>query len=420
LVRPLRPTSGPWLYSTTARADDPTQGWKLHVSATVLSAAEILRCAEPILRKHRALFKVPRRLELLISLNAGLTDFSQIGKFLTAYPRSTEEALVLARELHSATRGMAGPRIPFDEPYRANTLVYYRYGAFRPSARKARGLIRGPDGRLQEDKRGPGQAVPAWLEDPFNPARRKPRKTMGAIGVDYLASKAHLQRGKGGVYEALDISVSPPRVVIIKEGRRHGETDLEGKDGYQRLRHEAKILRKFAAIGIPVPKIFREFFHNGNRYLVLEKLPGRPLIPADRLQPAKASWRRAARILQQLKPILARIHAAGWVWRDCKPCHLLVHRGELGLIDFENACRVGERKAAPWRSRDYFPKPVRGMDRRQPGTNEDNYALGVISFQFGTGRFPPSETTARATLYRRTKCPESLRARIERLLDSTI
>ncbi|HTG44320.1 MAG TPA: hypothetical protein VK633_07290, partial [Verrucomicrobiae bacterium] len=176
-------TDGQWLFSRRPAKDDPAQGWKLHVSATVLSAAEVFDRAGPILRKRRALFKVPRRLEFLIALNAGLTEFSQVGKFLTIYPRSTDEALTLARELHRATRGLSGPRVPFDVPYRATSLVSYRYGPFRPTTRKPAGFIRDPAGRLQRDKRGPGQAVPTWLNDPFNRRHQQFRKATGPIGL---------------------------------------------------------------------------------------------------------------------------------------------------------------------------------------------------------------------------------------------
>ena len=416
MVRSLRLTHGRWLFSRRPRADDPTQGWKIHLSATILSAADVFGRVEPILRKHEALFKVPRRLELLISLNSGLSEFSQVGKFLTVYPRSTSEALTLARELHRATRGLAGPRIPFDASYRAKSLVHYRYGAFRRSAQKPYGLIRSPNGRLHRDRRSPGAAVPGWLDDPFNPTRPKVRKATGPIGLDYIAYKAKMQRGKGGVYEAVDLSVSPVRVVIIKEGRRHGETDMEGCDGYDRVRHEANVLRKLRTAGIPVPKVFREFSQNGNRYVVLEQLPGRPLIPATRMQPCQISWRRAARLLEQLESILSRIHAAGWVWRDCKPSHILVHRGQFRLIDFENACRRDGKKIALWVSRDYSRRTSSKATRRQAGSSEDDHALGVIAFQFGTGKFPPAAKRSRAAVYKRTRCPDVLRMHLEQLL----
>lgn len=419
-IRHLPFSGGDWAFSRTVRSDDPAQGWKLHVSATILSAAEVFARAEPILRENDALFKVPCRLELLKALNSGLADFSQVGKFLTIYPRSTEEALRLARELHRATRGLPGPLIPFDARYRKESLVYYRYGAFHRSADGTPGFIQSPGGRRYRDKRAPGRAVPPWLEDPFRKSHGKNSKKRGLLLGDLLVFKAKAQRGKGGVYEAVDLSLLPVRRVIIKEGRRHGETNWDGRDGYALIRHEARVLRKLRAAGLPVPEIFREFTKNGNRYLVLEKISGRSLLAAKQTQPSRPSWRRAARILEQLEPLLSRMQAAGWTWRDCKPSHIFVHRGTVRFIDFEGACPVDQTRSLPWGSPDYIPPSSGAKFSRRAGTFEDDYALGVIAFQFGAGKFPPAATDRRALIYRRTGCPASLRKKIDRLLGSKI
>jgi hypothetical protein len=417
LIRNLPLSDGNWAYSRLEREDDPAQGWKLHVSATILSAAEVFARVEPILRRSGAFFKVPCRLELLRSLNSGLGDFSQIGKFLTVYPRSHDEALKLARELHGATRGLPGPRIPFDARYRRGSLVYYRYGAFRSPPGGRPGFIRAPGGKRYRDKRAPGRAVPHWMKDPFQKSPANNSKWRGLISSELLVFKAKAQRGKGGVYEAVDLSVLPVRSVIIKEGRRHGETNWDGKDGYALIQHEAQVLRKLRKAGLPVPEILLEFTKNGNRYLVLERITGRSLLAAKRVQPPRTSCVRAAGILEQLGPMLSRIHAAGWAWRDCKPSHIFVHRGKLRLIDFEGACRVDQTESLPWGSPDYVPPRSHGKFSRRAGTLEDDYALGVIAFQFLSGEFPPVERHRRATVYRRTKCPEALRVKIERLLE---
>ena len=413
-------SDGDWAYSRSGRRDDPAQGWKLHVSATIRSAAEVFARTEPILRGNDAFFKVPCRLELLRSLNSGLGDFSQIGKFLTVYPRSIDEALRLARELHRTTRGLPGPRIPFDAQYRKGSLVYYRYGAFRRPVGARAGFILDPKGKHYRDKRAPGRAVPRWIQDPFQKTPPKSSNWRGLISRQLLVFRAKAQRGKGGVYEALDLSVWPVREVIVKEGRRHGETNWDGRDGYALVEHEARVLRKLRKTGIPVPGILREFTHNGNRYLVLEKIIGRALVATRRLHPARTSSRRAKRVLELLEPILSRIHATGWTWRDCKPSHILVHSGSVRLIDFEGACRIDQTESLPWGSPDYVPPRCRGKFSRPAGTFEDNYALGVIAFQFLSGEFPPSGARARAAIFRRTNCPKPLRERIERLLNSTI
>lgn len=412
-ARQLPLADGDWAYSRAPRAGDPAQGWKLHLSATIFSASDVLKRARPVLVRHEALFKIPARWDALVSLNTGLVDYSQIGKFLTVYPRSPDEARVLADELHRVTRGLPGPRVPFDLPYRPRSVVHYRYGSFRNAER----VIYDAQARPHPDVRAPGNAVPAWLKDPFQRnGYRKPR-TRGPLGVEYLPFAAVMQRGKGGVYEALDLTVSPARYVMIKEGRRHGEVSLDGSDGFSRSKHEARVLHALQKAGAAVPELFGQFAQDGNHYLVLEKIPSRPLLPSSQVQPATPSWRRAKKILDLLEPELARIHAAGWVWRDCKPSHIFVHRGRVWLIDFEGACRVNDTNVLPWGSANYVSGQLCRRPRaRLAGTGEDTYALGVIAFQVVTSSFPPADSSRRAELYAHAKCPRPLSDRIERRL----
>jgi len=403
-----------WCYSRRLRVDDPFEGWKLHVSATPLTANRIYSLVRPHLAARKVLFKVPRRLEFLAQLNTGLRGFPQIGKFLTVYPKSAEEATELAHLLHEATRGLNAPAVPFDAPYRKRSIVYYRYGSFRVPPKES-GMITDARGRKRLDRRAPNSAVPYWLADPFHQNAVRPVGIrLGPLAPDYLVYKIISQRGKGGVYEALDLSAATPRAVIIKEGRAHGETDWQGADGRAFVKHEGHVLRCLRAAGLPVPKIFRQFDRGGHHYLVLQKLDGPPLQLPTRKTRQGGSWRDATKILRQLEPLLEKIHAAGWVWRDCKPSHVFRRQGRgLGLLDFEGACRVDEEDVLPWGSENYSPGPSRNRFRRRSGFAEDDYALGVIAFQFGTGRFPQRTRSGRLALYQQTKCPPALQAKLE-------
>ena len=414
-------TDGKWCYSRASQWDDPRQGWKIHVAATPLSANEVLSRLGPILRARNLLFKVPATLGFLAQLNSGLRAFSQIGKFLTIYPRSPQEAVELAGDLHAATRDLRGPQIPFDASYRKNSVIYYRYGSFRGSG-KGPGTIKDSRGRWRLDKRARNCAVPPWLIDPFRKSPTQVNKVdpgIGPLAPDFLPYKVLSQRGKGGVYEAVDLSVSPARVVIIKEGRPYGETAWDELDGFARVKQEGAVLRELRAAGIPVPRVFREFNRAGNHYLVMEKIEGRPLLPRSRAQPRRASWTRAAQFLQQLTPILAQIHRAGWVWRDCKPSHLLRAADGIRLIDFEGAVRVDQTDVLPWGSGKYFPPRYRKKFHRCPGVLEDDYALGVIAFQFGAAKFPPETKRGRQLLYQKTRCPRVIQTTLEKLLSSS-
>jgi hypothetical protein len=417
-IKSLPILNGLWRYARRFRSSDPAQGWKIHISATPVSAAAVFSRVQPLLARRDVLFKVPASLDLLVQLNAGIGAFSQIGKFLSIYPRSTVEAVDLAQQLHAATRGLCGPKIPFDARYRKNSLVYYRYGSF---GRSENGTIFDHSRRPRKDRRKPGCAIPRWLDDPFKPSNNgqaKPNwlKSRGPIGYDYIAFRAISQRGKGGVYEAVDLTASPAGAVILKEGRRHGETAWDGQDGYDQVKHEGKVLRALQAAGLPVPRVLREFTQNGNRYLVLEKIAGRRLLARHRTQPSRTSWRRAEMILDRLGGLLSRLHATGWVWRDCKPWHIFLHGGEMRLIDFEGACRIAETEVLPWSSLNYTPPPCQKTFSRRPGVLEDDYALGVIAFQFLSGQLPGENAELRTAVYRRTQCPPKLRNQIENLL----
>src|ERR1051325_198506 len=115
---PVRPPDTAWRFSRPMSKTDPEQGWKLHVSATVLTAGRIFRNVAPLLRRAGVLFKAPGSLEELQKLNCGLFyGFSQVGKFVTVYPRDAAEAVALARTLHGLVRNHVAPAVPYGLPY---------------------------------------------------------------------------------------------------------------------------------------------------------------------------------------------------------------------------------------------------------------------------------------------------------------
>jgi serine/threonine protein kinase len=163
--------------------------------------------------------------------------------------------------------------------------------------------------------------------------------------------------------------------------------------------------------------VLREFNHGGNRYLVLETAPGRPLLAGHRKKSDPFSWQRAMKVLNRLEPVLSAIHSAGYVWRDCKPEHIFVFRDKICLIDFEGTCRISEAGALPWGSLPYLPPIYRKeFAERHAATLEDDYALGVIGFRFLSGKFPSNNAGLRSRVYKQSNCPGHLRLRIEHLL----
>jgi hypothetical protein len=109
-------------------------GWKLHVSATPLSAPLVLARAAEVLVRHGCAFKFATDLARVAELVGVWYARGSAGKFITAYPDDDDQFRAEAEELDRATDGLAGPRILSDKPVRESSLVHYRYGAFSDEA----------------------------------------------------------------------------------------------------------------------------------------------------------------------------------------------------------------------------------------------------------------------------------------------
>lgn len=417
---PETDSSSIWRHS----AANPTglaQGWKLHIPATIFTAVKVLKRVGPLLKKRGVPFKAPSSLNELGKLNAGIFyGYTQVGKFLTIYPSTEFELRKLARELHRLTHDLHAPTIPFDRQYRSDSRVYYRYGSFIEQTVEHNGrfelAIQEPSGKLIPDRRDI-PSPPPWVRDPFT-TKHGPDdqpKAPTLLTTRFKAFRALSQRGKGGVYQALDFSMIPPRLCILKEGRRHGELRIDGRDGYWRIQHEERVLKSLASKGVHVQSLFSSFRAEKNYYIALEYFEGETLGDyLDRRQ-RRLSLAAVLRTSIALADLIAQIHRAGWVWRDCKPQNLIFHNATLRAIDFEGACTIADPDPFPWGTHPYTPPESEAPFRGQSRLPEDLYALGKLIFLLSTGRLPDSDTQPIQDL--RTGVPNALGEVVAALLD---
>jgi serine/threonine protein kinase len=342
-------------------------------------------------------FKAPSSLHELIGINAGLRHgYSQVGKCITVYPRTTEEALFLAEELHALTYGMTAPAVPFDLRLQPDSNVYYRYGAFRRlSLEHPDGgstlAMRDPQGKLVPDLRTNASAKPDWASNPFLNSFPQPalEPMESPLKTTYRAFRALTQRGKGGVYQAVDLSQRPPRLCVLKEGRRYGELGWDGRDGCWRVRHEEQTLQRLRASGLAPPQVYASFTAEGNYYLVTEFIAGESIQGLLKRRRRRLAVAQALRYGSQMAEILFGIHSAGWVWRDCKPSNfILTHQGVLRPIDFEGACPVDSPDPLPWSTPAFAAPAERADDEARSSLYDDLYSLGAVIYLLLTGRLP--------------------------------
>ncbi|MEJ2578374.1 MAG: hypothetical protein P8Z68_04680 [Kineosporiaceae bacterium] len=334
----------------------PGQGWKLHVSATPVSAPEVLRRALPVLLAEGSAFKFARDRAQVAQLNARHTPRGHSGKFLTVYPQDDEAAVRLAARLDEVTDGLAGPRVLSDRPYRAGSLVHYRYGAFVEERRISNDgmvswVIFDPDGNPVEDRRIGQYLPPDWVRCPF------PDNGMGSAAADgggllvgkrFLVQQAVRQTNRGGVYQAVDTRTG--EATILKEARPHVAVDETGGDTRDLLRAEFRALEVLAPHGI-APAPLALFDQGGHLFLAEQLVPGTSLREwvLDRIR--AGGWQRsipeALDTAAHVVALLDAAHQAGLILRDLTPNNIMVRPdGQLRLIDLELAVPVGDQIGA--------------------------------------------------------------------------
>src|SRR5438105_2873135 len=408
---------GPWALATPVGARSPEQGWKLHVSATETSAADVLAASLPVLVAEMVPFKFAAGQRIVRLLNSTHADRASGGKFLTIYPADDAQAVRLAEACHRATEGLAGPVILSDRAYRPGSLVHYRYGGFSgPPAVDADGvvvhLIKGPDGAPLPDERTASYRAPSWLADPFQPpggSGVSPGKTGAPAPAPAAAAATVVLNGryrvegalshanKGGTYLAEDVTTG--QLVVIKEGRPHVGDEGQG-DARARVRHEARMLALVEPLA-RAPRLVEVFEQGGHVFLVEEYVDAPSLreivegtaISADTPEPPgggpatplPAGEQR--RLAAALAETLAAFHAAGIVVGDFNPNNILVtDDGAVVVIDLEHARPAGDVAAGPAGTPGYAsPEQLRGEPSGEAG---DRFALGATIAYLATGADP--------------------------------
>ncbi|MFJ2900084.1 class IV lanthionine synthetase LanL [Streptomyces sp. NPDC087218] len=329
------------------------QGWKLHLSATPLSAALVLAVAAEVLIEERASFKFAGSVERVAELTGGRADRGGGGKFITVYPDGPDHFRRLARRLHGATFGLRGPGILSDRRYRPDSLVHYRYGVFRgvrtmTNDGDADVRLRRPDGGLEKDRRQAWPTTPHWAPPPFpdDPAPAKPpapaesprKKPVVLLNDRYVVSRAIRHAYKGGVYLATDRDTG--REVVVKEARPYVGVRMDGTDLQDTLRHEAEMLDLLAPLGL-APARIDLFSQGGNLFLVQERVPGRTLRERMPERPVR-DMAEFLGLARQVVDIVEGVHGTGHVLRDLSPNNLMVTPDdEVRLIDVEYLARQG-------------------------------------------------------------------------------
>jgi tRNA A-37 threonylcarbamoyl transferase component Bud32 len=346
----LKP-NGFWYYVQPPDYRPRTQGWKLHVSATPLSAPTVLTRAAAVLVDQGCSFKFARNQAKVGELGSRRADRGGGGKFLTVYPDLDDERLrELAERLHETTWGLPGPGILSDRRYRPGSLVHYRYGVFHgvpmlSNDGSYEAMLIAPDGSTVLDQRKAWYSPPAWApRNPFgnDTQARKPAPVARPVLLNdrYVVDEVIRHSFGGSVYRAKDQHTGEP--VIVKQARPHTDANLTGGDARTSRRHEAAMMQRLAGSG-RIARAIELFEQQGDLFLVQEVISGTTLrqwVAQNCALDDGGAWGPPAgvvdRIAAGLVDLVAAAHWEGLVLRDFNPNNVMVtDEVDLRLIDLE-------------------------------------------------------------------------------------
>ncbi|MFT3743456.1 MAG: protein kinase [Pyrinomonadaceae bacterium] len=413
------PISSPqsiWRMNRETGSDEPPQGWKLHVSATILDACSVFERVAPLLETRKVAFKAPSSLDELIKINSGIFHgYHQVGKFITVYPANDPAASDLAAEIHRLTKEFHPVKVPFDDQYCDGSSVFYRYGAFEPVERvdpdgRVYYVIRNPEGKEEEDDRR--RAKPEWVADICCKGKIRSASFRGTpLGTRYRIFDALSQRGKGGLYLAFDTESPRPCLAIVKEGRKNGELAWNGQDGRTLAENEYSVLKELGKVYDNVPCVGEGFDLNGSFYFIMEFIEGESLKNRMDRRRRRFSIREILRFAISIAEVIEPIHKAGWVWNDCKPGNLMITPdGKFRAIDFEGSYPADIHDPFNWRST-AFSTEFDGSE----GFYADLFSFGAVLYFLVTGRLYDAADPVEIKRLRRN-VPRKLRELITRLV----
>jgi serine/threonine protein kinase len=421
---------GVWVVLRPPAVSLPPQGWKIHISACLRDAEDVLGIVWDYCAEQDISFKFLRSRDILLIGNSKYANRASSGKLLTLYPRGDAQLHTALTDLSAALEAYRGPYILSDLRW-GRGPVYVRYGGvmerYCPSAEgDLVPAIAAPDGSLIPDVRRPAFTVPPWVEVPdFLAAQIAERTANAPVSFPYEIDRAlHFSNG-GGVYQARDTRTGAK--VVLKEARPFAGFEREGTDAVARLERERIILEQLSDLEF-TPAVIDYLTYWEHDFLVEEYLEGEPLTsglvtrypllhpdPSGSELAGYTAW--ALDVLGQVERALAQLHRRGIVFGDLHPGNVLLRPdGRIALVDFEEAFPVSQNRR-PGLGAPGFIAPASCT-----GHDIDEYALACLRlwmFLPLTGvldRDPTKIDTFVGVLTERFRVPETFAAQVRRSL----
>lgn len=380
---------------------EKVQGWIIHLSARWPQIPDLLTTILPILISQNIPFKVVQNKQKANLLCDGSLGYHQVGKVFCLYPPDDAISLALVKELLEITKDFKGCAVPTD--FHLGGIVHTRYGSFKPQLvldqnGRVERYIHDVNGQLIKDEYHTPFKFPKGVHWPFQEIAAPVSEVPTTFLKDrYKVFSTLKTDAKGRVMKSLRLNGFQVQWVVIKEAKHNVCVDQHGRDIRDRLSQQY-ILQNDLKEKVPVPEVYDFFKENGNSYLVMEYIKGKPLGQVIEGIYQSSAWfdlhldKKLQLIdhLLALIDIISKLHQVGYVHRDINWVNFLVNRNKkIVAIDLELAYALNENNSQPpfTYGTPGFMSPEQ-LKIETPEPNQDIYSLGALMIRFFTNLNP--------------------------------
>lgn len=228
----------------------PDEGWKIHISATYKNYQKILNLSSNILIQNKVNFKWIKNEKIFYKSIIKTSNRIFSGKFITIYPKNTEQFYFLLEELYEILKKEEGSSITTDRQYKDCKVLYYRYGGFTKKSKLY--------------CKNPFYEQPSYVEDKLQKSFCDDNNLL--LNNKYeIIDILHISNG-GGVLLCKNIKNN--KKYIIKEAREWIYFYKEKTVIDLRKNEKEKLILLSKISGIP--KYVEDFYFDGSYFLVEE------------------------------------------------------------------------------------------------------------------------------------------------------
>lgn len=305
----------------------PDEGWKIHISATYKNYQKILNLSSNILIKNKVNFKWIKNEKIFYKSIIKTSNRIFSGKFITIYPKNTEQFYFLLEELYEILKKEEGSSITTDRQYKDCKVLYYRYGGFTKKSKLY--------------CKNPFYEQPSYVEDKLQKSFCDDNNLL--LNNKYeIIDILHISNG-GGVLLCKNIKNN--KKYIIKEAREWIYFYKEKTVIDLRKNEKEKLILLSKISGIP--KYVEDFYFDGSYFLVeeyiensvtlLEYFENNNILKIDIMDIGKLkiiSQNILDKILK-IKNLIKQVNDKGYLLEDISPVNFIISNEQVYFIDLE-------------------------------------------------------------------------------------